>query len=237
MRVGDDVSLVPGAGETALDAGTRALLPCDAPPAPWRCRADALLWFARPSGRARQALEPAVARHGAPIAVIGGFVRYTDTPVGRYDEVLAAVVLMTRRGPRGSVPFMAVDSPASLLGGRANWSLPKTLVRFSGAPAPATPVSAATPAWAVRARARALPRGVPVGAAGRLLQQWPDGLVRSSRLRSTGAATPAVVRVDVRSTGSLPDWLRPGRHPGVLLDDVDFTLEPAGEATAGRPSR
>lgn len=227
MTATDDIARVPGVSETTLDPTTRADLPATAPPAPWRCRCDALLWVARPTREARRALAPAVAGRGRPVAVIGGFVRYSHTPVGRYDEALAAVVSATRSGLRASIPFMAVDLPASLLGGRANWSLPKTLARFTGSLDDAPEMLARTPTWSIRASARAMPAGLRVAAAGRLLQEWPDGLLRGARMHSRGHARPALVRVDVNSDGRLPRWVRPGRHPGAVLHDVKFTLEPA----------
>jgi hypothetical protein len=174
---------------------------------------------------ARQTLAPAVAGLGVPVAVIGGFLRYHDTPVGGYDEVFGAVALATARGIRASVPFMAVDSHSSVVGGRANWALPKTMADFTGAPKRGDTMTATNATWQVSARPRALPRTVPLLASGRLAQQSVDGIVRSSRLRVVGSASPALVGVDVNSAFALPSWLRPGSHPGLVLRDVSFTLD------------
>ncbi len=62
------------------------------------------------------ALLPTGLRPGPPVAV-GAFVRYLDSPVGAYDEVLACPHLLT--GGRLHIPFIAVDSLPSVVGGRA----------------------------------------------------------------------------------------------------------------------
>ena len=64
--------------------------------------------------------------------MIGGMVRYLETPVGPYDEVLGMVGSRTGLRPWGSVAFMSVDSEPSLVGGRSNWAIPKTLGSFDG---------------------------------------------------------------------------------------------------------
>jgi len=35
---------------------------------------------------------------------------------------------------------------------------------------------------------------------------------------------PALVTVDVSSEGTLPRWLRPGRHPGAVSPEMSFSL-------------
>ena len=72
---------------------------------------------------------------GTPLLTIGAMLRYEDTPVGRHAEVMAVTLIRGRRGPITHCPFIAVDSPASVVGGRANWALAKTLARFEGTPA------------------------------------------------------------------------------------------------------
>ena len=64
---------------------------------------------------------------------MGAFVHYLDTPVGPYAEVLASPAVLLRGGllAAAHIPFIAVDSEASVRGGRENWALPKTLARFA----------------------------------------------------------------------------------------------------------
>ncbi|MHB8242684.1 MAG: acetoacetate decarboxylase family protein [Solirubrobacteraceae bacterium] len=62
---------------------------------------------------------------------MGAFLRYKEGPVGAYDELLAMPnVLLRDRRLSLHVPFIAVDSEASIAGGRGNWALPKTLAEF-----------------------------------------------------------------------------------------------------------
>jgi hypothetical protein len=195
-------------------------------PAPWTCVCDAVLWLGRGGSAATGALAPAL--HGArSLAVVGAMVRYRETPVGPYDEVLGLVGSHTGLRPWGSVAFMAVDSRDSLVGGRINWALPKTLATFEGEVAAGSTFTArgadAVP-WQVTARSRVLGPSVPLGAAGVARQVFPEGGVGSSRLSARARVRAAVVTVDVASDGPLTSWLRSGRHPGLVVQDARFTL-------------
>lgn len=199
-----------------MDAG-------DPPGAPWTCRCDAIVWCSRPSGSA--GAEP-------KLAVFGALLSYHASPVGAYREIQGLRGGLSRHGPRVTVPFIAVDSPASQLGGRQNWALPKELAEFTGQPAAGT-MTAAGAGWTVSATARALGPWLPIRLAGHLEQPWPDGRWRTATLTGRAAARPALVRVAVRSTDGLAGWLRPGRHLGLLIRQADFTLDRPSEV---RPS-
>src|SRR3954468_14282740 len=114
-----DLGAVPGVAECRLPAATIAELPDEAPSAPWDdCRLTSIIWLVRggrSAGRAAGAANPTGSRG---LAGGGGMVSYSSTPVGRYHEVFGAVGLREGRSVRGTVPFMAVDSRASLVGGR-----------------------------------------------------------------------------------------------------------------------
>jgi hypothetical protein len=215
----EQLRAVPGVPECALDDRTAATLPATAAPAPWTTTCESIIWYA--CGNRAAAVAAGV--EGRPFAVIGGLVSYAETPIGPYREVFGTVALGRGRGVRGTIPFMAVDSPVSLVGGRGNWSLPKTLARFEGDPRDGV-MSAHGQGWHVRARARPFGPHYPVPMRGRVLQRWPDGQVREAVLAGRGRARSAVVTVEVSSTGPLPIWLRPGRHLGAVLADTRFTL-------------
>jgi Acetoacetate decarboxylase (ADC) len=224
MRVAE-LRAVAGVPECDLDERVLDELPSDAPPGPWDdCGFDAVLWFGRGNRAAAAAAGSKVADGGRALAVIGGLVSYRRTPVGAYREVLATVGLRRGRSARGTVPFMAVDSRDSLVGGRQNWSLPKSLARFTGEPAAGRTMTAEGDGWTVRATTRAFGPSYPVPMTGRLAQAWPDGQVRESILNGRGRARSAVVTVEVESAGDLAAWLRPGRHLGVVLVDSTFSL-------------
>lgn len=224
-----DIAGVPGVAETALSAELIAGLPENRAPAPWNVRGSAVVWWNRAGASARLALPEALRETHKPLMVIGGLVRYATTPVGIYDEVFGIV---TSKGPGGpkdvvsTVAFMAVDSPTSLVGGRTNWSMPKTLACFEGRPdAEMTARSKTDHAWTVTAQAHALPIGLKRSAKAVIRQVFPDGSLGDTAMRSRGKMRPAMIAVGVESDGSLADWLRPGRRLGMVLEDVrmEFT--------------
>ena len=140
----------PGLPGSGLDADLVARLPPSTPGPPWDTRIEATLWVHRSCAEARATVRPGLrARFLGP--TIAGFVHYTSTPVGSYHEVLASPALL-RGGPcRLHLPFIAVDSLASLHAGRVHWALPKTLASFSGTPTPGSSITAQGDGWTVRA--------------------------------------------------------------------------------------
>jgi hypothetical protein len=134
---------------------------------------------------------------------LGAFVRYHDSPVGPYNEVWAAPSL----SPALHIPFMAVDSEASLRAGRANWALPKEMAAFSG-------WSAEGDGWSVAARVVSAGLRIPLVGAGELRQAvrsfaWARGVGR-------------LVRVEVEVRGI--EWLAPGRHLGLHVERATLTV-------------
>lgn len=215
---------LPAIPETALSDALVATLPDNLAPGSWECHCSAVMWLGR-AGRAATAMLPEALREHSALVTVGGMVRYTDTPVGAYDEVLGMVGSRSGIAPWGNIAFMAVDSPASLVGGRTNWAMPKTLARFGGEPASAMTASGAdTLSWSVRARSRIIGPPVPMKMKGTARQQFPDGRIGESVLRFAGRIRPALVHVEVSSPGTLRSWLRPGRHLGAVIDDAVFTL-------------
>jgi hypothetical protein len=211
-----DPASVAGLPESRLAPDQLAQLPAGSPDAPWSCRATAVLWLQRArtpdfDWRARP----------APLAV-AGLIEYLDTPVGPYHEVLAGAVLRDGFRPRVQVPFIAVDSLASIHGGRANWALPKTTARFEGEIGRAT-ARAVGDGWSFSVRAA---RTVRVARTARTAVAGPRLPVRlrftstgplgefSTRLRATGR--PVLVET-VAEGETLTGWLGSGRHLAVVL--------------------
>lgn len=187
------------------------------PPAPWRSSVDALLWLHPAARAARGRLPPQLAaRAGIPVT-IGGLISYRDGPVGPYGEVFGAPVMLRGALLLSHIPFMAVDSAASVAGGRGNWALPKKLVEFDGDPGRPGAVTARGDGWELRittiARARRLPMTVTMRAA----QVWSDGQVRTFSVRMRGRARLARVEVEHVVASPLGDWLVAGRHFAVLM--------------------
>jgi Acetoacetate decarboxylase (ADC) len=236
-----DFVRLSGTPETALRREDLATLPASAPAAPWRVRARALFWTDRPDDRARSAIEAVVPEEvsaGAmPIATLGALIRYLDTPVGPYSEIIGAVVY--RRGGTvfSHIPFIAVDSPASVVAGRTNWALPKTLASFEGQPANRIPMIATGGDWRVEANPTAgrlaLPLLVPRLLA--MVQLGPHCTVYSVRPSSYGMARPARADVRVTAQPTLRDWFPAGRCPSTV-GQLTMFLGPAAKR-ALPPSR
>lgn len=225
--------------ECELLDGVAAQLPDRSAPAPWETRVQALLWFHRASPAAAAQLPAQLRGERALPITIGGFIRYLDTPVGPYSEVLASPLLLARPPlPAAFVPFIAVDSLASIHGGRANWALPKTLAAFEWS---APPEQLGTSAFRIRAEGTHGPsswsvdaavaprrRGLPVRFPLRDLQLTPDGRELDIPMTVRGRAQLATIELTSRGP-SLPQWLLSGRHQAVFL--------PAARMTFGAPRR
>src|SRR6476646_8732587 len=126
----DDLRAVPAVPESMLDDATAAALPAEAPPAPWDVASTGIVWLTRGRG-VRQTLG-SLLPDGRAAVVIGGMISYEQTPVGPYHEVFGGVGVRNGRDVTVTIPFMAVDSKDSAVGGRQNWSLPKVLAEFTG---------------------------------------------------------------------------------------------------------
>jgi hypothetical protein len=216
---------VAGVAETAIGGALVDRLPPNLAPAPWDCTLEAVVWLTRGGRAAAAALPPSLA--GPAAGVVGGMVRYTGTPVGAYDEVLGLVVSRTGMRPWGHVAFMAVDSEASLVGGRTNWAMPKTMAAFTGVVGRRSSFTASgadEQRWRVSVTPTVVGPRLPLRLAGEARQQFGGGRVGVSRLRGGGRVRPALVHVEVESDGPLPTWLRPGRHLGAVVESAAFSL-------------
>ncbi|KAA0021662.1 acetoacetate decarboxylase family protein [Antrihabitans cavernicola] len=223
----DELTGVAGVVETMLDQALVDTLPANDAPAPWTVTCSALVWNTLGGKAATAALPSGLRDDVSALNVTGGVVRYQDTPVGTYDEVFGAVGFRQGLGIRASVTFMAVDSPASLVGGRTNWAMPKTLAQFGGSiesGSTMTADSAAGTAWHVEAKPRAFGPAIPLISAFTVLQQFPSGEVKASKMNARGRGRAALIDVGVSADTSLPTWLRSGKHLGMLVETMTFTL-------------
>lgn len=225
---------VGGVAESALGDALAARLPDRSAPAPWTTRVQAVVWFHRAAPGAAELLpQPLRGERVVPLT-IAAFVRYLDTPVGPYGEILASPVLLGRTPLASFVPFIAVDSLCSIHAGRANWALPKTLAAFEWSQAPEQfgrgPLSVrgegthGATAWSIAAQAsprrRRLPLRLPLL---RDVQLTPDQRELDIPMSLAGRAQLATVAV--QSAGpTLPEWLPAGRHRGFVLTDARMTF-------------
>ena len=196
------------------------------PAAPWRSTIDAVLWCHPATPAARGRLPSQLAdRVGLPLT-IGGLVSYREGPVGPYDEILGAPILL--RPLVAHVPFIAVDSERSIAGGRGNWALPKVLARFDGDVGRPGRATAAGDDWAVAVTATARRRSLPFAAGLRCVQVWPDGRPRAFGTRVRGRARLGHAEVEHAAASPLAEWLVAGRHPAILFSGTEDVLVPRG---------
>ena len=196
-----------------------AQLPVSSPP-PWPATVRATLWWHR-------ATEQAIAlgaRDSTIDITVGMVVDYLDSPVGPYREILASPVLRRPGGGRGvmprlSVPFIAVDSAASVHGGRAHWNLPKVLGDFTGDVLDGSGASGRD--WLVETQSDGRGPSFPIrGGLG--FAQPVDGGLEIASTRLTGRARYAKVTV-LGEGPTLTGWLKPGTHHGLQI--VSGTME------------
>jgi hypothetical protein len=210
------------------------MAPPGVPAAPWTSTVEALLWVHRAAPAARAALPAQLARRAGLPLTIGGLIAYLDGPVGPYDEIFGAPVMLRGVPLLSHVPFMAVNSAASVAGGRGNWALPKVLGTFSHERGDGRPpaVIARGEGWEVGLTTVVRPRPLPFAAAWRCAQVWPDGAVREFTVRMRGRARLARVGVRQQAPSALGEWLVAGRHLGVAISGVQH-VTPAVAWRAG----
>jgi hypothetical protein len=223
--VSSELPLIPAAAESTLPSDVH--LPVDGPPAPWRCTFDGVIWMQRAGPGATAILPEPLRQAATPRLLMGAHLRYTDTPVGPYSEVFAALVVRVGVRPAAHVPFMAVDDLRSVRGGRANWALPKTVARFTGDPAAAGVLEAMGPGWRIGTRARALGPAFRLVAGLRLAQVRPDGTVARFTATISGQARLGLAVVRAQSDNQLPVWMPPGSHVAVHWRDASLTVTSA----------
>lgn len=185
------------------------------PAAPWQSTIDGLLWAHAATPAARAALPSALAHRAGLALTIGGLIAYLDGPVGPYDEIFGAPVMLHGGPMLSHVAFMAVNSQASVAGGRRNWALPKVPASFEVGGA--RHVVARAEDWEVHVTALARPRRVPFAAACRCAQVWSDGATRDFTVRMRGRARLARVQVRHGARSALSEWLVEGRHVGLVV--------------------
>ncbi len=207
-------------------------------PAPWLIEGHGVAWIARAS-RSDVDLLPAELRSGAlPVARVAMAVRYASTPVGPYNELGCGLACLRRDGAWLHIPFLPVDSAATMRGGRENWALPKTLATFTGDPEPESSFRLAgdhPQPWSVSLDISRRRGSVPLGVPGPLKwlpafgltsllgieQVTPDG--RRLRAGFDNPFAPSVqvgsagVDVEVDGSPELRRLLPDGHHRGVAM--------------------
>jgi hypothetical protein len=220
----DELSQLVGVPETRLPERARAQLPTSTPGAPWRVRMSALLWRHKTRSEASEAVPSALDVKAQGITN-AGFIRYHETPVGPYSEVMAAVSVRGGLLPRAHIPFIAVDSVPSVHGGRAHWALPKVLAHFSWNGA--NDVTAKGDEWWMSARVIGTGPRIPLFGRSTTVQVRPDGRIGVASTAMRGWGRVVTLDVDVDRDASFASWVRPGRHRGIYITAGRLSMGPA----------
>lgn len=212
--------------ESDVDPGD---VPVSAPP-PWPATVRATIWWHRSTDAAN-----AIGAQNSTINItVGMVVEYLDSPVGPYREILASPVLRRPGGglgllPRLAVPFIAVDSGASVHGGREHWQLPKVMASFTGEVLSGS--GAQGPEWTVETQSDGRGPTFPIKGGLGFAQPAGDELVIAGA-KLTGKARYARVRV-LSEGPTLSTWLRAGTHHGLQI--VSGRMETGvGKTISGR---
>jgi hypothetical protein len=217
-----------GLPETLLPQSLVAALPATAAPAPWQTRCEVVSWFHAVDHDALAAL-PEPIRPAGIAMVAWALVRYVETPVGPYSEI-AATLLPSDGGEHGHIPFIAVDSLSSIVGGRVNWLLPKSLASFDWAADGSSVMVASeqptTPAWSVAVQVEDSGDAEPVAMPSHVQQVSTAGVVRRFDGEMSGTMRAGTVIVDGHADGPLATLLRPGRYDGGLMSGCQFDVGP-----------
>jgi hypothetical protein len=225
------VTQAAGLPETWLPEELLATLPSSAAAAPWQTRCEVLTWL-HPLGDAALETLPEPIRSAGIALVAWALVRYADTPVGPYSEI-AATLIPADGTEYGHIPFIVVDSLPSIVGGRANWLLPKALARFAwgedGLSVAVTSDQPATPGWSIDVSYSLSDDQAPLTMTNHVQQVSTEGVVRRFDGEVSGSMRAATVRVDGRADGPLALLLRPGTYDGSVMSDCRFDVGPLND--------
>jgi len=219
---------IPSVPESEITEALASRLP-PATPAPWRTSGSGLIWMHRAAPRAETYHQRGLTFARSIPITMGAFLRYDEGSAGPYDELLTAPTFVYRnRRVSFPVPFIAVDSEASLAGGRVNWAIPKTLAEFDWRTSGSRPdrIAAQGEGWSVQAQVRWTgPRMILLSRASQV-QVRADGEVITVPVRSRGIGRLA--RVEVSAAGeSISSWLRSGVHMGIVVEHAKHRILPA----------
>jgi hypothetical protein len=220
------VAGVAGLPETRLPDDLLARLPASVAPAPWLAHCEVVSWMHPIDASAiADAVGPAVAPDASYVA--WALVRYHSTPVGPYSEV-AATLLPAEADGYGHIPFIVVDSLPSIVGGRANWLLPKALARFTwsddGLAVGVTPEQPARPAWNMRIAVTVTGDPASMTLPNHVQQATTDGAIHRFEGALTGDVASATVEVHSHADGPLAALLRPGRYDASIVTNAVFDV-------------
>jgi hypothetical protein len=220
-----------GLPETQLPERLIAQLPDTVAAAPWHTRDCTVATWLHEVGPEALECFPDPIRPSGVALVAWALVSYGDTPVGPYSEI--AATLLPVDDEYGHIPFIVVDSPASVVGGRVNWLLPKALADFDWSEdRRAVTVSAsqpASPAWTISVGVTPTGDPTPLTIPNHCQQVSTAGEARRFDGKLSGQMTSATIVVDGKADGPLSALLTPGTYDGTVLTDCEFEVGPLND--------
>lgn len=225
-----DVATAGGLPETVLPQTLIDRLPPSVAPAPWVTK-DCLVvsWLHEVDDTALELLIPQSVRPLGATIVAWALVRYGETPVGPYSEIAATILAADPEG-FGHIPFIVVDSETSIVGGRANWLLPKALADFEwSADGLAVSIAArepAAPAWRMSIQVAPTGESTPLALPSRVQQASTEGWVGRFEGEMSGQMRSAKVTVEGKADGPLASLMTSGEHDGTTLTGATFDVGP-----------
>lgn len=222
------VTAAVGLAETWLPDRLLARLPESVAAAPWQTRCEVVAWMHEVSADALEAFPSAI--RPASIGVVAwALVRYEETPVGPYSEIAATLIPSGGDG-YGHIPFIVVDSLPSIVGGRANWLLPKALARFDwaedGQSVTVTSQEPAAPAWSISVRYESGGAASAIAVPNHVQQVGSDGVVRRFDGELNGSMQTGTVQVEGHADGPLATLLVTGSHDATVMTGCQFDVGP-----------
>jgi Acetoacetate decarboxylase (ADC) len=222
------VTAAAGIAETRLPASLLARLPAAVATAPWQTTCTVVTWL-HPVGDAALAAYPDAMRPERIALVAWALVRYDETPVGPYSEIAATLIAADGDG-YGHIPFIVVDSLPSIVGGRANWLLPKALASFDwstdGDGVTVRGVERTSPGWSISVRHEPTGSPAPVSLHNKVRQADVDGVSRQFDGTLDGLLQGATVEVRGHADGVLAALIANGTHDGNVMTGCRFDVGP-----------
>jgi hypothetical protein len=222
------ITSAAGLPETELPDSLIARLPDSVAAAPWQTKCQVVAWMHEVDAAAIEAF-PAAIRPDSVALVAWALVRYEDTPVGPYSEIAATLIPNGGDG-YGHIPFIVVDSLPSIVGGRANWLLPKALADFDwsedGKSVTVTSGEPSSPAWSISVSYETSGDISAVTVPNHVEQVSTDGVVRRFDGDLSGSMQTGTVQVDGHADGPLAALLRIGSHDATTMTHCQFDVGP-----------
>ncbi|MFI9402072.1 acetoacetate decarboxylase family protein [Nocardia sp. NPDC052316] len=200
-----------------------------------------VIWAMAPRLGGPSLLPKEVADGALPLAKYGFATRYSNTPVGPYNEITGMLSYARLRDPGmfAHSPFMVVDSPETAKNGRNNWGFPKSLADFVGTPRIGETLTASGEGWSVSVSSKPLLFDIHmtlpeflgyIQMPEQISFEQPSPACGTKKMRSlglggmSGSVQVALITVKTEGSDELRALLPSGVYPGgyITFDHLGF---------------